>query len=163
MKYIFIAMASLFIGAITTKTFYANNNGSALKINAIDAHKMIVKYRYDEGICDSPSPCGDFKGIWELTKDQLNEINTKVNDINNCLRSNGVRESDLPVKFRFFVGEDNSGYANLILVGLRGDNTEYDTCVEMISNGLPCPVVCDKMDKSKLLNGDKLKGENCCK
>lgn len=163
MKYIIIAILSLIIGIATTKTFYANNNGSGLRINAVDAHKMIVNYRMDEGVCNSPSPCSDYRGIWELSKDQLSEINSKIYEIENCLKSSGVKASDLPTKYRFFVGEDNNGYANLIFVGLKTDNTEYETCLEMLSSGLPCPVVCDKMDKSKLLNGDNLKGENCCK
>ncbi len=139
-----------------------NLNTLSIKTDWPIAHLLSVQYRKNAGLCTDPSKCSSKEGIFELSPNSITDISSAIKKIQDSLTANRV--TTMPSFYRFYMGVDTGGSTpktKLIVVGLKSDNTEYDTYIEIIDGHLPCPTMCD-VNGSKIFMGSGA-SQNCCK
>jgi hypothetical protein len=156
-----VAAVSLMSGMLIHKTLLSSpeplpGTMGFFNITPAEAHAHSARFRQDANYCGS-GDCKSKEGIFDLSELTVYGLSQAVDDIK--AKTAGKQ----PSGYRCIFGQDGNGETVIIVVGTDINRNEYGTEAYMrrVNGTLPCPTLCD-INKSKVVMGDPLKGQDCC-
>ena len=122
-----------------------------------DAHTYSVNFRNNVKYCNNPSYY-EKSGFFEVSEQGIENLLTAIRSIKSQFATRP------PQYYRCILGREGVGNTFVMVVALDDNGYEYQTdkFMSKIGGSIPCPTMCD-INKSRIIMGDGLRGQNACK